>query len=111
MTCFNCPHKKTVRNRFNQPFEVCKNECGEFVTNSGHPLSPCELGNCLWFDEDGHEVDVRDLDSDEVDEYLALIPECEVDEIAILEGNRCTTYIAWLSFMRRWKEGEIREAD
>lgn len=110
MTCFNCPHKKTVRNRFNQLFEVCKNECGEHATNSGHPLSPCELGYCLWFDEDGNHVVVEDLD-EEVNEYPTLIPECEVDEIAILEGNRCTTYIAWLSFMRRWKEGDIREAD
>ena len=78
--CEECPHRKTIHHR-NLPtlsWEVCANQCGEFCLNSGHPLSPCQLWEC-------------DDDED---------AECETDEIAIIEGNRCVYYCKWLTLMR-----------
>lgn len=83
--CENCEHRKTIVNKMGREFDVCKNQCGKFVNNGNHPLSPCILLEC-YDDEFGEP------------------PECETDEIYIMEGNRCTTYCAWLHFMYRHQE-------
>ncbi len=77
--CEKCPHRKTIKNKFDMEFDVCKNECGEYVNNGNHPLSPCVQWEC--FDDEFED------------------PECVTDEDCIMEGNRCPNYCAWLHFM------------
>lgn len=82
--CRECPHRITKNSTFG-PFYFCRCECGR-AENGAHPLSPCVLWACY--------------DDQEQEE-----PDCYTDEYAIMEGNRCSTYIFWLHRMHRLVDG------
>lgn len=94
--CDVCKHRKDITNKLGQTFELCRNECGRYCTNSGHPLAPCSTCEAIYDDEG------------------APLPEgypegnhfCEVDEDAIREGHRCSDYCTWLYFMHRYMEAD-----
>lgn len=90
--CKTCARRHTRTNWFGAKFEVCDCSCGQFFANSGHPLSPCMKDDCIYMDEDGFEIDP---DTASYEPYR----ECEIDEEAVREGGRCSTYITWLYLM------------
>lgn len=89
-----CPHAVKVRTKLGHVYTVCKGQCGR-VRNSAHPLAPCH--DCMpEYDDDGEY-------NPEWGQYTL----CEVDEIAIMQGNRCSDYTAWLHWMQEHEEGRI----
>lgn len=84
--CSRCKYRTKKMSIWGGTFDVCRNECGEYHNNSGHPLSPCVQWDC----------------KDEED------AECQTEEYAIIDGNRCSTYCAWLHFMRAHQEKVMR---
>ena len=78
--CKNCKYRN---------HNVCANQCGEYGINGAHPLSPCYRWDC--YDDQNEE------------------PICETEEMYILEGNRCQTYVAWLTAMRN-EEQRVKNA-
>ena len=77
--CKSCEHKARFKG-----FWVCGCQCKRATLNGGHPLSPCcvDNGDCI-------------RGADEWGDY-----DCFTDELAIMEGNRCISYINWLEAMR-----------
>lgn len=79
--CKSCPHISKIGR-----YHVCGCQCGGATRNGAHPLSPCHC--------DGGECRISP------DEEGSLY--CYEDEEAILEGNRCYDYIAWLTAMDKF---------
>lgn len=79
--CKSCEHKTKYKG-----YWVCGCQCGRATANGAHPLSPCciDNGDCVQ-------------GTDEYGEY-----DCYTDEEAIMEGNRCLTYICWLDAIRKY---------
>lgn len=95
--CRNCDKKKKVRykmdSQYKKSFYVCDCSCGRATLNWNHPLSPCSI------DEGYCEIDPN---TDAPDGYPEEDLECYSDEYAIMEGNHCSLYIAWLETMRKY---------
>lgn len=99
--CRKCEKKKKVHGATNGTqhswFYVCDCSCGHATLNGAHPLSPCRID---------HDYCVLDHTSGAPEGYSFYededLLECYTDEYAIMEGHRCSTYIAWLVTMRKF---------